>query len=62
MTFIKNCKFPLCLEISVCLFLDNRGLDIMFDDHLGREQALLDFKNNWFYIAAMVDFSLRRHS
>ena len=34
----------------------------MFDDHLGREQALLDFKNNWFYIAAMVDFSLRRQS
>ena len=44
MIFVKSWKFPLCLEIS-CLFLDNRGLEIMFDDHLVREQALLGFKN-----------------
>ena len=27
------------------MFLDNRGLEIMFDDHLVREQAILDYKN-----------------
>ena len=45
MIFVKYCKFPLCLEISRLFFLDSRGLEIMFDDHLVREQALLDFKN-----------------
>ena len=45
MSFVKYCKFPLCLEISCLFSLDNRGLEIMFDDHLVREQALLDFKN-----------------
>ena len=39
MIFVKNCKFP------VCLFLDNRGLEIMFADHLFRDQAFLDYKN-----------------
>ena len=32
-------------KIPVCLFLDNRGLEIMFEDHLVREQAFLDYKN-----------------
>ena len=39
-------------KIPVCLFLDNRGLEIMFEDHLVREQAFLDYKKYWFYIAA----------
>ena len=37
MTFVKNCKFP------VCLLLDNRGLEVMFADHLVRDQDLLDY-------------------
>ena len=35
----KNQKFP------VCLFLDNRGLELKLDDHLVSEQAFLDYKN-----------------
>ena len=41
-------KQPIILvnkKIPVCLFLDNRGLEIMFEDHLVREQAFLDYKN-----------------
>ena len=34
------------LEIfPVCLFLDNRGLELKLDDHLVREQAFLGYKN-----------------
>ena len=55
-----NCIFSIRLTHEFCqilqvsslsrnfllvFFLDNRGLEIMFDDHLVREQALLDFKN-----------------
>ena len=43
-------------HFPACLFLDNRGLEIMFDDHLVREQALLDFKNIDFNIVAKVVF------
>ena len=60
MIFVKYCKFPLCLEISCLFFLDSRGLEIMFDNHLVREQALLDFKNidftylpRWFFLKAV---------
>ena len=35
----KNYKFP------VCWLLENRGPEIMFDDHLLGEQAFLGYKN-----------------
>ena len=34
----KNQKFPFCV------FLDKRGLEIMFDNHLVREQAFPHYK------------------
>ena len=36
MTSIKNLKFP------ISLFLNKMGIEIMFDEHLVKEQAHLD--------------------
>ena len=36
MTLVKNLKFP------ICLFLGKLGIEIMFGDHLVKEQAHLD--------------------
>ena len=40
MISLKNLKIPLGL------FLDKLGLEIMFDDHQVRKQALLDYKKS----------------
>ena len=39
MTLVKTWKFHLCL------FLDKTGHEIMFVDHRGGKQALLDYNN-----------------
>ena len=40
MVLVKNWKFYLFL------FMDRIGLEIIFDDQWGREQALLDYENS----------------
>ena len=44
---IKNWNFPRCL------FLDKMGLEIMFDSHLRRNQATLDYKISIYKIATL---------
>ena len=43
--FNQNSKFPLCF-----FFLDKMGLEVMFDDHVVKQQAHLDKKIRDFII------------
>ena len=42
------------------MFLDKMGLEIMFDDHLVRKQALLYNTKSRFYQVAILDFLPQR--
>ena len=54
MDFLKELTldFGQNLEISplfVCLFFDKMGPEVIFDDHVVRKQAILDYKNIGLY-------------
>ena len=47
MDFLKELThdFGQILKFRLCLFLDKLGPDFMFNDHVVRKNAILDYKN-----------------